>query len=105
MSWRLDKDKHSGLFCRGMSDERKKTFFVHRPQEIDIYENTVKIVKNLEEELTIEGFGYDEEKHCFIIFLAESLKQGDNLTLSMDFLAQLNDDLSGTQVIKHFLAQ
>jgi hypothetical protein len=104
MSWRLVRDKHSGLICRGIMT-KEKTFFVHRPQEIDIYENTVKIVKNLDQELTIEGFGYDEEKHCFIIFLAERLKQGDNLTLSMDFLAQLNDDLSGTKDIKHFLAQ
>jgi hypothetical protein len=92
-------------FAAALMTKGKKPFLKHRPQEIDIYENTVKIVKNLDEELTIAGFGYDEEKHCFIIFLAESLKQGDNLTLSMDFLAQLNDDLSGTQVIKHFLAQ
>ena len=64
-------------------------------EKIIIYENYIKIIRGNEKELEIEGFGYDEEKACFIIFLKEQLQAGDNITLSMSFLGDLNDDLTG----------
>jgi aminopeptidase N len=75
-------------------EDNTKNITLHA-EKIDIYENTIKIVKKHDKLVNIEGFGYDEERHCFIIFLANSLSKGENITLSIDFLAELNSDLSG----------
>jgi aminopeptidase N len=65
-------------------------------EKIKIFENTVKVIgSNPDEALKIEGIGYDEEKTWFIIYLEEPLLAGENITLSMDFLGDLNDDLTG----------
>jgi aminopeptidase N len=64
-------------------------------EKTDIYENTIRVLNGDENEQKIEGFGYDKERHCFIIFLADSLPKGENITVSIDFLAELNSDLSG----------
>ena len=71
-------------------------------EKIDIYENTVKITKENEDEVGIEGFGYDKENHYFIIFLSETLQKGEKIDLSIDFLAELNADLSGFYRSKYF---
>ena len=64
-------------------------------KEIQIHENSIKIIHSDLKTLDIEGFGYDEEKNCFIIFLTNILPTGTNITLSIDFVGELNSDLSG----------
>ena len=64
-------------------------------EEIAIHENTVRVTGSQNQALVIEGFGYDEEKSWFSVFLKDPLVPGDNITLSMDFLGDLNDELTG----------
>jgi aminopeptidase N len=64
-------------------------------KEIKIHENSIRVVNSDDKSLDIEGFGYDKEKNCFIIFLTDILPQGKNITLSIDFNADLNADLNG----------
>ena len=64
-------------------------------KEIQIHENSIKIINSDLRSLDIEGFGYDEENNFFIIFLTNILQTGKNITLSIDFVGDLNSDLSG----------
>jgi len=80
---------------------KSKNITIHS-EKIDIYENLVKVVKDDEEQVPIEGFGYDEERNLFLVYLSESLQKGDNITLSIDFLGDLNSDLSGFYRSKYF---
>lgn len=64
-------------------------------EEIKIFENTVKVFGQKNQTLDIEGFGYDAEKSTFIIHLREPLLVGNIIKLSLDFLGDLNDELTG----------
>ena len=75
-------------------EERSNNITIHS-DKIQIYEYTLKVVGSDEKELKIDGIGYDLERAWFIIFFAEDLVKGDNLTVSIDFLGDLNDDLTG----------
>ena len=59
-----------------------------------IYENTISVKTN-GQELKIVGFGYDDPRQFLIIKVSENLVPGQNLEVSIGFLGNLNDDLSG----------
>ena len=59
-----------------------------------IYENTISVKTN-GQELKIVGFGYDDPRQFLIIKVSENLVPGLNLEVSIGFLGNLNDDLSG----------
>ncbi len=84
---------HVDILISVLEDEARNITL--HSEKIDIYENTVKVLDGNKNEQKIEGFGYDKERHYFIIFLAESLPKGENITVLIDFLAELNSDLSG----------
>jgi len=71
---------------------RKITIHCHKLQ---IFENTVRVLGSDKQNLLIEGFGYDDERQFFIIKLFLKLRKGENITISMDFLGDLNSDLIG----------
>jgi aminopeptidase N len=60
-----------------------------------IFENSVSVVDRLGNRVEAEGFGYDSQRKFFIVYLASALSPGQAVTLSVDFLGNLNDDLSG----------
>ena len=53
--------------------------------KLQIFENTVKVVGQDKNNLKIEGFAYDEERNFFSILLAENLKGGETIQVSVDF--------------------
>jgi aminopeptidase N len=75
-------------------EDGSKNITLHS-EKIKLYENTIKVIRGNKTELKIEGFGYDKEKAFFIIYLKENLQAGENITLSMSFLGDLNDELTG----------
>jgi aminopeptidase N len=64
-------------------------------ENIQIFENTVTIKDSNENDIAIEGFGYDAARQFFVIHTSEALTQGDAITLSIDFLAELNSGVAG----------
>jgi hypothetical protein len=61
-----------------------------------IFENTVSVKDSRsEKDLKIIGFGYDDPRQFFIIKLDEKLSSGQTINVSIGFLGELNDDLSG----------
>jgi aminopeptidase N len=77
-----------------VKDEISNNITLHIDR-IKVYENLVKVTGLDGSEKEIEGFAYDEARHFFIILLKENLPQGENITLSIDFLSQLTTDTSG----------
>ena len=73
-------------------DAKNITLHVH---QIQVYENLARVYGQDGTEKTIEGFGYDLARQFFVIFLKENLPQGENITISMEFLSQLSTDASG----------
>ena len=55
----------------------------------------MRVFGSNKQELVIDGFGYDEEKQFFVIFLGKKLHKGDNLTVSVDFTGRLDSDSEG----------
>ena len=51
-------------------ESQSKNITIHS-EKIDIYENLVKIAKDGNEQVPVEGFGYDEERNLFILYLSE----------------------------------
>jgi len=73
--------------------------------KLQIFENIVTVVGQDKNQLQIEGFAYDEERNFFSILLAENLKQGEKVQVSIDYLGELNSDLTGfyrCQFRQHF---
>ena len=64
-------------------------------EDIQIFENTLKISSSEDKNFVVTGFGYDETNAWFIIYLAENLLKSKNYMLSIDYLANLNSDLIG----------
>lgn len=65
-------------------------------QDMTIFENTVQVIDNVtNQNLVITGFGYDNPRGFLIIYLRDGLTQGQSLRLKIDFIGNLNDDLSG----------
>lgn len=65
-------------------------------KDIVIYEDTVEwLDKDSGDSLAIEGFGYDQERDFFIIYLAQDFNANSDMTISLKFRGLLNDDLSG----------
>ena len=63
---------------------------------MNIFENTVSVIDGKNgEQLAIEGFGYDDPRQFFIIKLLKPLERGLTIKVSIGFLGNLNDDLSG----------
>lgn len=61
-----------------------------------VYENSVAVLDGATGALlAIDGFGYDEKRDFFIVFLKTPLSVGASVLLSVDFLGNLNDQLSG----------
>jgi hypothetical protein len=61
-----------------------------------IYENSVAVIDSATgSQLSIDGFGYDEKRDFFIVFLKTPLNSGGSVLLSIDYLGNLNDQLSG----------
>ena len=55
----------------------------------------MRVFGSNKQELVIDGFGYDDEKQFFVIFLGKKLHKGDNLTVSVDFTGRLDSDSEG----------
>ena len=70
--------------------------------KLQIFENTVKVYGSNKQLLYIDGFGYDKERQFFVIFLAKKMHKGDNITVSIDFLGELNTDLVGFYKSSYF---
>jgi hypothetical protein len=65
-------------------------------KDMKIFENTVSVKDSRsEKDLKIIGFGYDDPRQFFIIKLDEKLSSGQTINVSIGFLGELNDDLSG----------
>ena len=60
-----------------------------------IFEDTVSVQLSPPSAAAIEGFGYDADRDFFVIYLQETLNPGTAVTVLMDFVAELNADLSG----------
>ena len=45
--------------------------------------------------MTVTGFGFDEERHWFIIYLDKDLPKGKSIQVSVDFIGSLSSDLTG----------
>jgi len=61
-----------------------------------VFENTVSVTQSgSDRQIMIEGFGYDDKRDFFIVFLKEPLNEGGNISIAIDFLGNLNDQLSG----------
>jgi aminopeptidase N len=67
-----------------------------------IFENTVKVYGSNKQLLYLDGFGYDEARQFFVIHLAKKMHKGDNITLSIDFLGELNNDVVGFYKSSYF---
>ena len=46
-------------------------------------------------QLDISGFGYDEARQLFIVYLADDLEAGQKVRLSVDFASELGSDPTG----------
>lgn len=65
-------------------------------QDMTLFENSIVVARpGTGEPLDVEGFGYDKQRKFFIIYLRQPLVKGQAVTASIDFLGNLNDDLSG----------
>ena len=59
-------------------------------RDIQIYENLVQV-----ENRNVIGHGYDAQREFYIIYVDKELETGSTVKVSISFLANLNDDLSG----------
>ena len=59
-------------------------------RDIQIYENLVQV-----ESRNVIGHGYDAQREFYIIYVDKELETGSTVKVSISFLANLNDDLSG----------
>jgi len=75
--------------------EKGSNKIVLHSEDIQIFENTLKIASSQEQNLVVTGFGYDETNTWFIIYVAENLLKSENYMVSIDYLANLNSDLIG----------
>jgi len=64
-------------------------------EDLQIFENTLKISSSDDKNLAVTGFGYDDTNAWSIIYLAENLLKSKNYMVSIDYLANLNSDLIG----------
>ena len=66
-------------------------------KDMTVFENTIVVVdvNNGNRRIDIVGFGYDDPRQFLIVKLAENLTSGQTLRLSIGFLGNLNDDLTG----------
>ena len=78
---------HVDITIKVMDATNKVTLHI---KDIKIYENTVRV-----ENKKVIGHGYDAPREFYIIYLADDLIAGSTYKISIDFLANLNDDLSG----------
>ena len=64
---------------------------------IDIFESLVRVTggDGADGQLEIAGFGYDESRQFFIVYLVEDLSAGEKVTLSIDFTSELGSDIIG----------
>lgn len=64
--------------------------------EIKIYENTVKVQDEAGNDIPVAGHGYDKAREFYVVKLKDQLKKDNHkLSVTMAFLGDLNDDLSG----------
>ena len=61
-------------------------------KDITIYENSVQVANHID---IVTGHGYDAAREFYIIYLNKELTPGSTIRVSIDFLANLNDNLSG----------
>ncbi len=71
-----------------------KQVVVHS-QQLIIKESTVVVADADGGEMTIVGHEYDEDRQFYIAHLAEPMEKDVEYTISMGFIAILNDDLTG----------
>ena len=71
-----------------------KTIILHS-QDMTIFENTVKVIGNDNQNFEILGFGYEKTTNFFYIHLANDIPANGSVKLSMDYLGDLNSDLTG----------
>jgi aminopeptidase N len=70
--------------------------------KLRIFENTVKVYGSNKQLLYLDGFGYDEARQFFVIHLAKKMHKGDNISVSIDFLGELNNDVVGFYKSSYF---
>ena len=65
--------------------------------DMTIYENTVVVVdvNNGNRHIKVVSYAYDDPRQFLIVKLAEVLKPGQIIRISIGFLGHLNDDLTG----------
>jgi len=69
-------------------------------RDIDIHEDTIQITQD-GKMLEVEGIGYDKERDFLIIYTPNVLKPGA-ITIKMNFVSQLNDNLHGFYRSQYF---
>ena len=76
--------------------EEGSNFTLH-VDTIDIFESLVRVTggDGADGQLEIAGFGYDESRQFFIVYLVEDLSAGEKVTLSIDFTSELGSDIIG----------
>lgn len=66
-------------------------------KDMTVYENTIVVVdvNKGNKPIKVVSYGYDDPRQFLIIKLAEILKPGQTVRISIGFLGNLNDDLTG----------